>query len=78
MLTGWEKCVEIARNILDQPDGNWSHELDGEPVRFVTETTLPTGVIRVHYRAKGYAGSVPLDMWQKRAQLIEGQMEFHF
>ena len=68
---GWEKSVEIVRDILHQTDGDWTHEIDGQPVRFVKEWTAPSGVKIIYFRGKGYAGLMPKVDWLLKSKPIE-------
>ncbi|WP_342435940.1 hypothetical protein NSS79_20675 [Paenibacillus sp. FSL L8-0436] len=67
-LEDWQQEVDLSREILFSPPGNWTHDLVGEPVRFVKRAVNPAGIERVYFRAKEYSGSWTVAEWERHAR----------
>lgn len=71
----WQGCVELSREILFSPTGNWTHDLNGKPVRFVKQVILPDGTAKVFFRGEDYAGQYPVKNWEIEARLRKPEPE---
>ncbi|MBW7452460.1 hypothetical protein ACFOLF_12325 [Paenibacillus sepulcri] len=66
----WEGCVELSKAILSSPPGDWTHTINGEPVRLERIVLVPGELAKVFFRGKDYGGSWSIAAWEKDAKKI--------
>jgi hypothetical protein len=63
----YAESVRLTQEILSQPLGNWTHLLDGKPVREVARYIVGKHEI-VFFRADDYCGRWIAEQFDKRAK----------
>ncbi|ALS27173.1 hypothetical protein IJ21_17720 [Paenibacillus sp. 32O-W] len=65
----YQESVRLASEILSQPLGNWTHLLDGKPVREVERCIVgKRGYEIVFFRVDDYCGRWIAEQFDKRAK----------
>ena len=65
----YSESAQLTREILAQPPGNWTHMLDGKPVRVVERCIVGRhGYEIVFFRADDYCGRWVAEQFDKRAK----------
>ena len=65
----YEESVKLTQEILAQPPGNWTHFLDGNPVREVERCIVGRhGYEIVFFRAYDFCGRWLAEQFDKRAK----------
>ncbi|GIQ61516.1 hypothetical protein PACILC2_00840 [Paenibacillus cisolokensis] len=64
----YEESVRLTQEILSQPPGDWTHKLDGVPVREVARLIVGShGHVIVFFRGPDYCGRWPADQFDAQA-----------
>lgn len=74
-LTEWQQCVELSSAICNTPSGDWTHMIDGRPVRLEHRVIDPAGHRLAFFRADSvygnpYCGRWMADTFEKEAAAI--------
>jgi len=65
----YEESVRLTQEILRQPLGNWTHMIDGKPVRVVERCIVGRHEYEiVFFRADDYCGRWIAEQFDKRAK----------
>ncbi|GIO36230.1 hypothetical protein J41TS12_10910 [Paenibacillus antibioticophila] len=64
----WQDCVDLSREILYSPPGNWTHDIPEGLARFERRVILPSGHKKVLFRGENYAGEWPEEEWDRLAK----------
>lgn len=67
----WQGCVDLSREILYSPPGNWTHIIPEGRARFEKRVIVPSGYERVFFRGENYAGDWLASDWDRLAVLKE-------
>lgn len=63
----WQLCVDLSREILFSPPGNWTHNIPEGLARFERRVIVPSGHKKVLFRGKNYVGVWPAEQWDRLA-----------
>lgn len=67
----WQDCVDLSREILYSPPGNWTHKIPEGLARFEKRVIVPSGHERVLFRGENYAGDWMASDWDRLATVRE-------